>query len=195
MASKTSFPHLFKQKMRNSCRNGSSWVCVNLSCRSLYGLALVGDLLLHPTDAADGLYVLHAWNAPLPAVTGQAKGGCGVTALLTWTRRSCRMGVRPHWGSMWWAGDIKQEFLATVPLPSSIVIQPLWENVGSLAWWLTTLFCFPPRALNSSCLTWRILVSTSLWWLASCWWSSSRWAGSTPSCSMLRIYLNRHILR
>lgn len=47
---------------------------VNSSCRSLPGLALARDLLLHPANAADGLHVLHARDAAVPAVTGQEAG-------------------------------------------------------------------------------------------------------------------------
>lgn len=69
---------------------------VNSSCRSLPGLALAGDLQLHPAYAAHGLHVLHAGDAPVPAVKGQEAGGRGGSTLPARTRRPHRMGVRPH---------------------------------------------------------------------------------------------------
>lgn len=47
----------------------------NVPCRSFLGLALAGDLLLHPAHAANGLHVLYAGDAALPAVQGQEAGG------------------------------------------------------------------------------------------------------------------------
>ena len=49
--------------------------------RSVPGLALAGDLLLRPPHAADGVYVLHARDASLPAVPGKEARGRGGAAL------------------------------------------------------------------------------------------------------------------
>lgn len=74
--------------------------CVNWSCRSLPGLALAGDLQLHPSDADDGLYVLHAGDASLPAVAGQEAGGRGGASLPARTGRPRRMGVCSYRGRL-----------------------------------------------------------------------------------------------
>lgn len=58
-----------------------------------------------------------------------------------------------------------------------------------------TVFLPSVRVPVSSCLTWRIPVSTSLWWSASCWCFFSRWRESTPSCFTPRTFLSRLILR
>lgn len=78
---------------------------VNSSRRSLPGLALAGDLQLHPTHAADGLHVLHAGDAPVPAVPGQEARGRGGAALPAGTRCPRGMGVRPHRGRLRGAGE------------------------------------------------------------------------------------------
>lgn len=77
----------------------------NVSCRSFLGLALAGDLLLHPAHAAHGLYVLYAGDAALPAVEGQEARGWGGPALLARTRRAHRVRMRPHWRRLWWNGE------------------------------------------------------------------------------------------
>lgn len=53
----------------------------NAPRRSFLGLALAGDLLLHPAHAAHGLHVLYARDAALPAVQGQEARGRGGPAL------------------------------------------------------------------------------------------------------------------
>lgn len=70
------------------------------SSRSLLGLALAGDLQLHPTHADDGLHVLHAGDAALPTVTRQEAGGCGRPAFPAGARRPGGMGVRSHRGRL-----------------------------------------------------------------------------------------------
>lgn len=73
---------------------------VNSSCRSLRGLALAGDLCLHPAYTADGLHVLHARDAPVPAVTGQEAGGRGGSTLPARSGSPRRMGVCTHRGCL-----------------------------------------------------------------------------------------------
>lgn len=75
------------------------------SRRSFPGLALAGDLLLHPAHAAHGLHVLHARDAALPAVEGQEAGGRGSPALPARARRAHRVRMRPHRRRLWWNGE------------------------------------------------------------------------------------------
>lgn len=68
----------------------------NAPRRSFLGLALAGDLLLHPAHAAHGLHVLYARDAALPPVEGQEARGRGGPALPARARRAHRVRMLPH---------------------------------------------------------------------------------------------------